>query len=371
MGKWMTYLKITINFIVYILIFLFCIFALPRLIRFFGPFVIGWIISIIANPLVKFLEKKVKIIRKHSSAIIIITVIIGVAAAFYALIALLVRELISLSNDIPNIYLNIQTEFTRLSERLSGVYDMLPDQVKITLDNIQLDISEYVKSMMTDDRVSSTATSVVKNVAELLVYVIITILSAYFFIGERENILKETKKLMPSTIVEYYQLIAHNFKTAFGGYFKAQFKIMLIIIIILFIGFEILQVDYSFLLAMGIALLDFLPFFGTGFVLWPWAIIDLLLGNYYRAIALVAIYIICQLLKQILQPKMVGDSIGVSPLTTLILMYIGYQFMGVFGMIIGIPIGLVLIKFYKIGMFNTLIRGLKIIVHDINEFRKF
>jgi predicted PurR-regulated permease PerM len=172
-------------------------------------------------------------------------------------------------------------------------------------------------------------------------------------------------------VVNYWRLIYNNFIAAFGGYFKAQFKIMLVLSVIMFVGFEILKVNYSFLFAIGIALLDVLPVFGTGAVLGPWAVIDVLSGNYIRAIGLVIIYLVCQVVKQILQPKMVGDSIGLNPLATLIFMFIGYKFYGVFGMIIGIPVGMVLVNMFKIGMFDRLIKGFKIIAHDLNEFRKF
>ena len=90
----------------------------------------------------------------------------------------------------------------------------------------------------------------------------------------------------------------------------------------------------------------------------PWAIIDVISGNYFRAIGLVIIYLICQVVKQLLQPKMVGDSIGLNPLATLLFMFVGYRLYGVFGMIIGIPVGMVLVNMYRIGMFDRLIRGI-------------
>ena len=83
------------------------------------------------------------------------------------------------------------------------------------------------------------------------------------------------------------------------------------------------------------------------------------------------IYLICQIIKQVIQPKMVGDSVGISPLSTLVFMYIGYQLYSIIGMIIAIPIGMVIVNLYRAGMFDRLIKGVKIIVHDINEFRKF
>lgn len=242
-----------------------------------------------------------------------------------------------------------------------------------SVDGFAVSIRAYGSDLVSGQNLPSisAASTLAKNVLEVFLMSIITILSAYFFIAERDNIVRDVRKIMPKSIVYSYNLIVSNFKTAVGGYFKAQFKIMMILILIMFIGFELLKVDYSFLLAIVIAFLDFLPFLGTGAVIWPWALGDLLLGNYMRAIFLIVIYLVCQVVKQILQPKMVGDSIGISPLATLIFMFIGYQFMGVLGMIIGIPIGMVLISFYRLGMFDRTIRGFKIIIHDMNEFRKF
>lgn len=372
MPKWKLYLKIVINFIFFILILLFIFMVLPKILKFFMPIVIGWIISMIANPLVKFLEQKVKIVRKLSSAIIIVAVIVGVIGVLYTFLSIIVKEAISLSNDLPKIYTQLQMESEELFHRLNNIYLVLPSFLQQLIDSIRLNIQNTSNNITSSDYLSITAASALaKTVAERVFHLIITVLSAYFFIAERDSIVKSMKKVVPTNVMEHYRFIVSNFKSAVGGYFKAQFKIMIIMIGILFLGLEILSIDYSFLLAIGIAILDFLPFFGTGFVLWPWAIVDILLGNYYRGIGLAIIYVLCQVIKQILQPKLVGDSIGISPLATLIYMFIGYRFMGVIGMIIGIPIGMILTNFYRVGMFDRLIRGIKIILHDLNEFRKF
>ncbi len=367
------YLKIAVNLIIYMLAFLFIVLVVPKLISFFMPFVIGFIISIVANPLVKFLEKRLKLVRKHSSAIIIIVVLGAVVGAAYALIAFIVREAGNFIEDLPNITKSIEAQFTAISTRLQGVYDVMPSWIKGVIDSVNNKFSEFGTNLMSGENsiTFSEAGGYANKVLDILLMTIITILSSYFFIAERDNLAKVARKAIPKPILNGYTLIVTNFKTAVGGYFKAQFKIMLILLAILFIGFEILKVKYSFLLAFGVAFLDFLPFFGTGAVIWPWAVVDFLLGNYFRAISLLVIYLICQIVKQVLQPKMVGDSIGISPFATLIFMFIGYQFMDVLGMIIGIPIGMVMISLYRVGIFNGIIKGFKIIFHDINEFRKF
>lgn len=371
-SKLLIYIKILLNLIFIILVGCFALFVLPKILRFFTPFVIGWIVSMIANPLVRFLENKVKILRKHSSAIIIVVVIAAVVGAIYALLTLIIKETSQLMKELPAIMDQVGNQLNEFSLKIQEMSGALPESLQTVVDNMLLSTGNSVNKFITElDPSVGTAGAFAQGVAEGFLLIIVTILSAYFFIVDRDKIIGSFKKNLPDSVINGCSVVYDNFKTAFGGYFKAQFKIMLVMIAILFIGFEVLKVNFSFLIALGIAFLDFLPVLGTGAILWPWALFDMIMGNYFRAIGLIVIYLICQIVKQILQPKMVGDSIGISPLATLVFMYIGYRFGGVLGMIIGIPIGMVIVNLYRIGMFDRVIRGFRIIIHDINEFRKF
>jgi len=372
-SKFIKYLRIFVNLIFAIGVALFLVFVVPKLLRFFGPFVVGWIVSMIANPLVKFLESKVKLLRKHSSAIIIIIVIAAIMGVLYLIFSVLFREAKQLAGDLPNIVKQLEIQLNNISVKIQDISNNMPQSVQQFIDNILENINENLTEF--EPRIDlftiSGASNLAQNIASFFLDLIITILSAYFFIVKRDEILALFKKFLPDSVVKGWNFIYNNFTKAVGGYFKAQFKIMIVLTVIMFIGFEILRVSYSILLALAIAFLDFLPVFGTGAVLWPWALIDMLSGNYFRAIGLVVIYLICQIVKQVLQPKMVGDSIGISPLSTLIFLYIGYKLKGIIGMIIGVPVGMVIVNLYRVGMFDRLIRGFKIIIHDLNEFRKF
>lgn len=367
------YVQILVNLLLTIALLLIVFFVVPRLIRFFFPFFIGFIISLIANPLVRFMEKKIKIVRKHGSAIIIVLVLGFIIGILYLLGYLLAHEVGSLIEDLPNIVRSVSSFFENLSVEMSGLLNRLPESVRDGFGNINSTISGLVDSMLNSVNLPSLATAgnYVKNIANFILYFIVTILASYFMIAERDRFAGTMNKIMPESIKNAYHLVLDNFRCAVGGYFKAQFKIMGIITLILFIVFEILHVNFSFLLALAVAFLDFLPVFGTGTVLWPWIIIDLVNGNYRRAIVLAVLYLVCQIVKQLLQPKMVGDSIGVSPFAALLFMFAGYQISGVMGMIFGIPVGMVLISFYKLGMFDRLIQGFRIIFSDLNDFRKF
>jgi len=371
--KLMVYLKIMVNYLLVIVFALFLIFVLPHLIGFFMPFVIGWIVSLLANPLVRFLEKRVKLLRKHSTIIIMMTVVLLIVGLMTLISIVVIKEGKELVDDLPALVNSAGEKLNNFTEVIQQKSEALPPKMQKSVLDFMYGLGDSIQGFVNNlelfsaDRVSIYA----KNMAGGLVYIIITILSAYFFTACRDEMAYVCKKHLPASIVNYWRLIMDNFKAAFGGYFKAQFKIMLILIVIMFIGFEILQVRFSFLFAIGIAVLDFLPVFGTGAILWPWAILEMLSGNYFKAVFLVVIYFGCQIIKQILQPKMVGDSIGLHPLATLIILFVGFKLYGVTGMILAIPIGMVLVNLFRVGVFERLIRGFKIIVHDLNEFRKF
>lgn len=286
---------------------------------------------------------------------------------------MLIRESKQLARDLPSIIEQVEFQLNHLSIKLKELSNDMPDPVSKFINNLLESIEKNLIGFepRQDMLTFSVASNLAQNIAEFFLALIITILSAYFFIAKRDEIMDSLKRILPKSIVDGWNFIYNNFTKAVGGYFKAQFKIMLILCVIMFVGFEILSVSYSILLAIGIAFLDFLPVFGTGAVLWPWALLDMLAGNYFRAIGLVVIYLICQITKQVLQPKMVGDSIGISPLATLFFLYVGYRLYGIVGMIIGVPVGMVIINLYRVGMFDRLIKGFKIIIHDLNEFRKF
>jgi len=339
------HVKTILNLLIYgIGILLICL-LLPKLLRFFMPFVIGWVIALIANPLVKFFEKRLKIVRKHGTWLVIVGVLAAVIGVCYAVISWLIREGVAFVEHLPEIY----------------------DAVTKGLQEIGVDASSLTESISFPSL--SVATDAVSNLPNLLVQAIFMFLAAYFFIADKEKISAGFQKILPDFLVERWEWMKQIFSKAVGGYFIAQFKIMGVIAAILFVGFLILDVEYAALLALIIAFLDFIPFLGTGTAIWPWAAFQLATGDYYMTIGLMIIYLICLLVHQLLQPKFVGDTVGMDPLTTLIFMFIGYRLSGVIGMIIAVPVGIILINLFKAGAFDKLIGDVKTLMEDFNEYR--
>lgn len=335
------------------------------------PFVIGWIIALIANPLVKFFEKRLKIVRKHGTWVVIVGVLALVIGACYAAISWLVREGVGFVQNLPEMYSAVLQGFRDIGSNLSGLLNRLPVDLQTDMNGFFINIDTYIGDFIgtLGAPTLSVAGDIVSNLPNLLVQAIFMFLAAYFFIADKDRISATLRKILPQSLFDRWAWIKRMFSRAVGGYFKAQFKIMGVIAAILFVGFLILGVDYAILWALLIAFLDFIPFLGTGTAIWPWAAFQLMTGDYYMAVGLMIIYLICLLVHQLLQPKFVGDTVGMDPLTTLVFMFIGYRFSSVIGMIIAVPIGIIIINLHKAGAFDKIIGDVRELVEDFNQYR--
>lgn len=367
-----TYCKALANIAIALAILLLIIFAVPRLLVYFSPFVVGWVISLIAAPMVQFFEKKVKLKRKAGSAFVIVVVIGLVVLLLYLVGSILVEELIGFIDSIPSIWAGAEADFDDIGKNLNVIYRRLPSNLQDSISEVSEQIAGYAGELF--GKISTPTITAVGNFAKqlptVLIGIIMALLSSYLFVAERDTIAEWFRRNTPASIQGRYKMMKRSFVKAVGGYFKAQLKIEVWMYLLLLVGLSILQVEYAFLIALGIAVMDFFPFFGTGTIMVPWAIIKILSSDYQMAIGLLIIWGVGQLARQVIQPKIVGDSIGVAPIPTLFLLYIGYKVSGVIGMIIAVPIGLIVFTMYQEGAFETTKNSFMILVAGINNFRK-
>ena len=371
--SWKRYCKVFLNLALAAIFLLLCIFVVPKVLVFFLPFLIGWVIAAIANPPVRFFEEKFRIRRKAGSAVVITTVIALVILCGYLLVSRLISAGIGFVEMLPDLWQNLEADFREIGENLSVIYNGLPQDLRQNIVKIGQEMDVYLAELVSTigTPTVSAVGNFAKNIPGMVINVIMCILSAYFFIAEKESIGQFWQRCIPAGIRDKWRLVFGSLKNAVGGYFKAQLKIELWIFVLLLAGFFLLRIPYAPLVAFLIAVLDFLPFFGTGAVMVPWAVIKILSADYEMALWLLVIWGVGQLVRQIIQPKSVGDSVGIEPLPTLILLYIGYKCASVVGMILAIPIGIILINMNQAGIFDTVKMSIRILAAGLNRFRRF
>ena len=367
------YLKIVYNYLFAIIIGVLLIVVLPWALAYFWPFVVAAIIAAIANPLVRFLEKKMKIRRKAGSVFVIILTLAAVAAAFYGVMYLLVSQIVGFFTSAPDMWAKVTVSIQNLSREVSHRFALLPKGSRDFFANLGENIYDSLSEVGTSigERAAESAGNGVKNAPQFLVGIIMCILASYLFVAERDKIGVYFMRLIPDHITERFLIVTGTMKSAVGGYFKAQFKIMGFVYVILFVGFLVLRIDYAFLIALLIAALDFLPFFGTGVVMWPWALYAFLQKDYKLAIGMMIVWGASQLIRQLIQPKLVGDSIGMPAIPTLILLYVGFRVAGALGLILAVPVGMIVYNLYKAGLFSNFIYSTRMLLTDFRRMRIF
>lgn len=300
------------------------------------PFFVAYILGNILNPAITILQKRLHLPRTWGTLICLIVFLSIIGGLLYLLVSNLIRELIqlsavlgTLSENIGNLNIKLLLEKFRI---LLISLHLPPDIVQNTVGNIWqvFDIiKNFTKFFLT------RLLQLVTSLPNYFILLIITIIASFFFARDFELIKKNTIKLVPAKWQPYFVKVITSLNRALSGYLKAVLILISISGFISLIGLVILGVNYSHILAVIVALLDLLPVLGPGTLYLPWSIWLLISGNYRLGIGLLILYGIIVLARQLLEPKIVGQSIGLHPLTTLIALYFGLSLLGFWGIVLG------------------------------------
>lgn len=334
--------KSIINFISVLLLLIGFYVFVNRLISYFLPFILGYIIAVIIEPIVKILNKYLKLTRNISCIVSILVFVFSVGWLGTILFTKLIKEFKSLVVKLPLYQDNVLDLLIELSLKIDKLSGKIEGSTQKLIEQNWVEITSKVTDKIGPELTSETF-NFFTTLPRILFIIIITIIAAYFISKDRYRIRVFISKQIPIKWRDNYNLIRKAMVDAFFGYIKAQLTIMMFISIICIIGLMIISNQYALLIGVCIGILDAIPVFGSGTILIPWALYKALTSDLYYALALGIIYTICVLMRQFLEPKLIGDNIGIHPLLTLMSIYIGLKAFGVFGFILG-PLVLIFIK---------------------------
>lgn len=331
---------------VYYAIWIALIFALLKYgLPLFMPFVIAFVIAFVLKPLINFITEKTPLSRKAVS----ILVLIVVYAVLVTLIVLLGGKIVVFLSDwfgkLPAFYKNsIVPTFESASGFFDGFVERLdPDLLKflnVASESLAQSISNIVSS------ISSSAVGMVTGVATkvpwFVVAFILTIIASFFLVADYYTVTSFITKQLPERAVHMLFTIKDYTVNVLFKFGRAYLILMSITFAEVFIGLLILGFKHAFPIAIITAIVDILPVFGTGTVLIPWAVFQLIAGEWFQGIGLLVLYLIITLVRQVIEPRIIGRQIGLYPLLTLICMFVGARLFGFWGMF-GLPITLVVI----------------------------
>ncbi|AEY68073.1 sporulation integral membrane protein YtvI [Clostridium sp. BNL1100] len=340
MELWNKYQSTIKKFFLILLIFAVIYLSISYLLPFFAPFVIALIVSYINEPVIKLLQR-FNISRKAAAAISLLFTMSVLGFGLTVGIIKIYNELIVLQDNLTAYSSDISVKINGLIDKATIFYNGLPDQVTSTITKNLVSFSEKIGFMITS--VIQYVINTVSSIPRLTVFVIVTILGTYFISSDRKSISSFFYRQLPFSWRKNIASLKKDTFKALLGYFKAILILMGFTFIEVSVGLFILNVKYAFLIALVVGLSDAIPIMGTGVVMVPWILWTVISGDMPLALGLSIIYVLGILIRQIMEPKIVGSQIGLHPLVTLLAMYIGLKFFGIIGMFVG-PISIIVVK---------------------------
>lgn len=349
----MSYWTRVLRKFLYVILILIGLFLAFKLAIFYMPFLIAFIISLMIEPAIRFIMKKLKFTRKTSSIIIFVIVSgIIIGAVVWGIVAL-ISETSNLLQDLNSYVEKAYILFQNFTNRFDFNKMHLPTEINSIIQNSTGDIlssaSGWIRNFLTG------LLNVITSMPTIVIYFVVTIMALYLICVDKVYILDQIEHHFPKRWVFKVGTHIKDLTKTLGGYLKAESTLILVSFIISLVGLYILKfanfkIEFPLLMALFIGFVDALPILGSGTVMVPWAIISGLNGDLKLGIAIIVLLIIMSTVRQFLEPKLVSKHIGTHPIFTLIAMYTGFKFIGVLGMLIG-PIILIIIK----NVFATLI----------------
>ena len=309
---------------------------------YFAPLILGYIICLILSPVSGFLHKRFKLPVPLSSILSMVIMIFVIVFLGSSLVSKIINEGKAFIENSPELVSNTVATIRRLQDSMAEYINILPESMRESSDKL-LDSLIVMITGLLGNGVKAGSVEVVKFLPNTLFVTLLGLICAFFLLCDRKKVERFFVRQMPKTVRRRIGVAKKGVLNAIGGYIKAECTLMCIVAVICVIGLSILQSPYALLLGILISIVDALPVFGSGAIFWPWCVYSIIVGNYKMAIGLAVIDIIVIIVRQMLEPRILGNQIGLHPLATLMSIFIGLKIFGLFGFIIG-PIILVTIK---------------------------
>lgn len=341
----MTYHKkihFIINTIYFLMVAALVYFALKLIVCYLLPFVIGFIIAAMLHPIVMKISKRYKIKNDILAVAMVLILFLVLAVLICFLGYKFYFQLVNFVKNSPDYILSITELASKTSNKFLSAFDGMPDDFKEQISTLPNKMLNSLTGLFSSG-MSQLVKAIAKGMPAAFVTMTITLVSSIFIAKDYNSIIKYTKSILDENQIKFVSNVKNTLYKNVIKILCGYLTLMLITFIELTVGFLIIGVDYAIAIAALISLVDLMPVLGTGTVMLPWAIFKILSGNINEAISLIVIYILISIVRNIMEPKIIGKKMGLHPLVTLIAMFLGLKIFGFIGMII-LPVSLIILN---------------------------
>ena len=313
----------------------------PPLLSLFAPFVAALIVAALLNPAVRWLQRRLGWSRKLLSLLLVV-VIFGVIGGCLGILTY------AAANEL------VEGVFGQMEALLARAMDLLPLSVVGTVEDTVNALIQRLQAVDPTALLSAAkaATDWAMRVPEFLLALVVFVMASYFLTADYPYHRTRAVQHLDESLLRFLQQVKVTALAAFGGYLRAELLLSVGVFFILLGGFLLVGQNYALLLALGLAILDFIPIIGSGTVMVPWAVVALFTRDFSTAVYLMVIWGVVAMFRRVAEPRFVGDQTGLSPILSLVGIYVGMKVAGVAGMILGPILILVVLNLVGLGIFQ-------------------
>ena len=336
---------VNVAFIVTVYAVLYFIFV--YMIHWVMPFLIGFLIALALRPVTRFVNKFVNSTGKGVALFVIGMFYAVVVLILWFLFTFLFSQTTELIRVMPRLYFDrLQPLLLEFNDWIVANAETLSPDVANTISQIVTNGINYIADIVKNISISFVqfATKFISNFPLYLISVIFTIVLSVFISLEYDNLTAFIRKQLPDKFNSTFEGVRKFVSGTLWKMIKSYAIIMMITFLELIIGFSILKINYALPIAAIIAFLDIMPVIGTGGVIIPWAIVELILKNYFLGFGLLILYVVVTVMRNVIEPRIIGHQIGLHPIITITAMYAGLRLFGFGGFIIA-PIVAITVKY--------------------------
>ena len=315
-------------------------------VKYLLPFVIGVVIAFAVQKPSHYLSKKLRLKKGNIALFLSIVFYLFFGFLFCFLVYRLGSFLFGISELLPSFIKRIEPIFEEIKNKYSSLFLYIYKNFNLSFENL-INNSFQKIIIIVGNLISKTAKNLVKQMPSFFIGAVVTLVATCYIAKDFTHLTKFCKILIGEKITQKAIKIKNIFVGSVLKLAKGYLILALITFGMLFVGLLILEVKNAFTLAFVIAIADALPVIGTGTIIIPWAFVLALIGNYYLAIGLSVLFVVVVILRNFLEPKIIGKQIGINSLFTLAAIFLGLKLLGIFGLFLFPTVFIVTVQYYK------------------------
>lgn len=315
-----------------------------------APFLLALVVAIFLEPLNQLLMKKFRTNRLVAATIsssLFTIILIGLIALLGVKV---VAELIAFFKKVPNYFENANSMVDDLMIQAQSLYQNFPPDTIETLENWLMGLTSTLTKMV--GTLSNSVIAFASSIPGMFIFFIVFLVAVYMMSFSLNTMKTTVLSLFDEKSQPKVNELLNNLKKSIFGFLRSQFILSALTYIISLIGLLILDIKYPLAIALLIIVVDIMPILGTGSVLVPWGSYLILTGNVYMGVGLIVLFLVITVFRRIVEPKILGDSVGIGSLSALISLYVGFKLVGVIGVFIGPLVVIIYMAARKAGLFQ-------------------